>query len=70
MKKKFPLTDKQYLKNPTICPVCRSSDISGGQVDVDMGSCWQEIECEDCGAKWTDIYKLIGYADLRKGKAI
>ena len=43
------------------CPCCNSSDVSGGQVQVDAGIAWQEVTCYDCGAGWNDQYALTGY---------
>ena len=61
-----PMTQKQYLKNPNVCPVCGGADITGGETNVDSGSAWQEITCENCNATWNDVYTLTGYADLKK----
>ena len=43
------------------CPCCNSSDVSGGQVQVDAAIAWQEITCSDRGASWNDQYTLTGY---------
>jgi transcription elongation factor Elf1 len=59
-----PLTDKQYLKKFNHCPACLSTDITGGELNVDCNTARQKISCNTCGATWNDLYKLIGYADL------
>lgn len=59
------MTDEQYVKTGgTKCPVCESTDIVGGSVEVNAGSAWQKISCNDCDATWNDVYKLVGYAEL------
>lgn len=60
------MTDEQYVaKGGCQCPVCGSGDISGGPVEVDAGTAWQEIFCSACQASWNDMYKLVGYGDLK-----
>ena len=49
---------KKYLENPTQCPMCESGDIVAGHADFDGTVCSQSVECEDCGYKWQDIYRL------------
>jgi transposase-like protein len=64
----MPVVDKvltktmraQYLKEGGVsCPFCRESDISGGFVETEHGSCFQRITCSDCGSTWTDEYRLV-----------
>ena len=55
------LTDEQkkaYLKNSGKCPYCKSEDISGGFVQVDGDTAWQELTCNDCDEQWNDVYTL------------
>lgn len=40
------------------CPVCKSLDISGGFVEVAGMEAWQEVSCNECDARWQDVYKL------------
>lgn len=59
------MTDEEYVANRGCkCPVCGSTEISGGPVTVDAGSALQEIVCDACHAAWNDVYKLIGYGEL------
>jgi len=55
------LTQKQieyYLAIGGVrCPYCESKNISAGIFDE--GNV-QEVECEDCGKRWKDIYSLVG----------
>lgn len=61
------MTDKQYvLHGGGKCPVCRSTNITGGEVNVDAGTASQEISCGECDATWNDVYKLVGYAELEE----
>jgi hypothetical protein len=51
---------KKYLADGGVrCPFCRSENISGGFVEVDGGSAYQEIGCIDCDKAWVDIYDLV-----------
>jgi transcription elongation factor Elf1 len=49
---------KNYLDAPNYCPFCNSEDIEGHEVEICDGIATQHITCE-CGAKWTDVYRLI-----------
>ena len=43
--------------NPDRCPVCGSSAIEGGFVEIDRDGAWQRCECLACGVAWVDIYR-------------
>ena len=59
------LTDAEYVATlGTRCPVCQSTRLDGGSVEIDGTAASQEIWCMNCGASWTDIYTLTGYTDL------
>ena len=47
----------------TSCPFCGSSDITGGDREINDGLVSQEVECETCGNYWQDMYKLYGIYD-------
>ena len=52
---------EKYLENGgTRCPLCGSLEIEGSEVNVDAGMACQRMSCTDCGAVWTDTYKLVG----------
>lgn len=53
-----PEQEKAYLENPNVCPICQSSNITGEEWDGGDGS--QKVSCDDCSARWYDLYKLIG----------
>lgn len=44
----------------TRCPICKSGDINGDQVEIDGNVAWQRVSCVDCGAVWEDVYTLTG----------
>ena len=53
------MNERAYLESGgSICLDCGSSNISGGQMDFDSET--REVECNDCGSVWLDIYKLVG----------
>ena len=68
----MPLTEQQkkdYVeKGYAHCPVCKSGDISGGPVEVDCETAWQEVVCSNCNAVWHDIYTLSNVELQEEGK--
>jgi hypothetical protein len=60
-------TNQEYINNGgTLCPYCRSYNISGDHIQVDAGSAWQDVRCDDCGKEGQDTYTLTGFADTNK----
>ena len=59
--------EQKYLESGgSKCPNCDSTSITGcGPVEMDDGA-WQNVECEDCGATWTDTYTLTGIMNYEK----
>jgi hypothetical protein len=47
-----------------INPDCKSENIEGGGVEVDAGSCFQPVTCNDCGTQWNDAYNLVGIDEV------
>lgn len=58
-----PISQAEYVKNER-CPVCESDDFSGDAIEIDGGRAIQNIDCNTCGAYWTDIYRLHQYDNL------
>ena len=54
---------KKYIKAGGIrCPFCDSEEIDNrGDVQTDLGVAWQDVECLECHALWTDQYELVGF---------
>ena len=62
------LTSEEYRENDcSICPVCKSNNISGDRIEADCDYALQNVTCNDCWSHWTDCYKLMGYEDLVRG---
>jgi hypothetical protein len=62
-----PDTNAEYVAHGgTQCPFCGSHDITGDEVNIDAGSAWQDVFCNDCAAEWQDTYTLTGYATTNK----
>jgi hypothetical protein len=62
---KKPLSQQKYVKSKgSICPNCRSKNISADGPEIDGEIVWVNVSCQDCEACWTDIYNLIGYDSL------
>ena len=48
-----------------ICPYCNSRDIEGdGPVETDSDIAWTYVDCNNCGSRWRDLYKLIGVEEI------
>lgn len=63
------LTNKKYVEHEgTVCPNCGDSCISGGSVNIEYNSAYQDIMCHHCGAEWTDVYELTGYDNFKFDK--
>lgn len=52
---------REYLKSRgSRCLECGSKNIESGKSNFDFDYCELNVECNDCGAEWMDIYKLVG----------
>lgn len=47
------------------CPACHSTQIEGGSIDIESTDAIQEKGCNDCEASWNDLYRLVGFNDLK-----
>jgi len=50
--------EREYLKNGDGCPFCKSTNVEGDGSETGGGEASQGVTCLECGAHWTDIYKL------------
>ena len=46
-------------------PKCNSVDFDAESVQVDCGSSFQEITCNECGSEWTDLYELTAVSSVK-----
>lgn len=60
------LTPEQYVESAGIqCPICHTQNVrTTGSLEADGTFAIQHVKCGNCGAAWTDEYRLIGYSDL------
>lgn len=61
------ISQEDYCKSGfSKCPniSCKSTDISGGPIEVDGNICTQHLDCISCGSTWTDVYELQGFTDF------
>lgn len=49
------------------CVYCNSSDIEGGDAEVDGGDAYVPVHCNNCNAQWNDVYKFQGIEDFVEG---
>ena len=62
-----PASQAMYIdEGGTRCPFCGSHDITGDEVNIDAGTAWQDVFCNDCSEEWQDTYTLTGYATTNK----
>ena len=60
VKELTPEQKKAYMDSGgSNCPVCGSDQISGDLLEVDSGSAWQPMGCQECDAYWNDVYNLV-----------
>lgn len=58
-----PMTQEAYVAAQGLkCPFCGADDIEGGGLNVEGGSCSQEVWCRVCGGG--GCYTLMGYTPL------
>jgi transposase-like protein len=59
------MTQKEYLKhNGTLCPNCKSDNITAGPLETDGMVGWANAKCDDCEFEWQDLWKLTGWSDI------
>jgi formate dehydrogenase maturation protein FdhE len=56
-----PVTDEEYLKDPSLCPVCRSTQTNQGLISFYDADGYRHYRCIYCGAHWIENYKMVGY---------
>ena len=60
-----------YLeKHGLACPCWGSWDIEGGSLDFEVGEIVEQVSCYECGAQWTDVYKLAAVSDSETGATV
>ncbi len=60
------MTQKQYVECEGLaCPICElKGSVEGGSIEIDGGAAYQDCNCSECGAQWTDYYQLAGFDNL------
>ena len=63
----MPTFKRKYLeKSGSLCPFCESSGLNSGPIQADGPVAWAEVECEDCGASWRDVWSLTDIAEAKR----
>ena len=63
------LSPQAYRSTPKLCcPVCRSGNVEGGFIEVCGSQAEQTISCNNCEARWIDVYILANYDCLEVKK--
>jgi len=55
---------RSYLRHGSCCPYCGSISITGESVDIDGTGAWQEVDCQECGRRWRDVYRLADVEEI------
>jgi hypothetical protein len=58
------LTSEQYASSGLLCPICNSKTINQDCIESGDHNATANCRCDTCGAEWTEIYQLTGYANL------
>jgi len=59
------LTQSEYLNSPDTCPFCHGTNSEAtGESNTDADWHSEEIQCNDCGKEWNDIYTLAQFQEI------
>lgn len=50
-----------------LCPLCGSSSIEGGSVDIEHKWAFQQVTCLNCHATWTEEYAAHSRHNVERG---
>ena len=60
---KVPKTNAEHTQTPDSCPFCQSEDIEARRINIEGSQAWQDVKCNTCAKKWSDVYTLTGYEE-------
>ena len=61
-----PADEKEYVYRAYAkCPFCGDHRIEGGSIEIEQNYAHQEVSCTECGAEWSDAYRLEGLCVTR-----
>lgn len=63
--RKVEITINEY--DFTVCPECKSENISAARFEADSNTAHQPCSCSNCFATWDDLYVLTGYEITSNG---
>lgn len=56
--------EKEYLRNPQLCPICGSANIGSQEPDVHSHHVFVNAYCKGCKSEWVDTYTLTEISDV------
>ena len=59
--------NEESASSPSHCEYCGSSDIEGGDPEVDGDSAFVPVHCNRCNSQWNEVYKFAGIEDFVEG---
>lgn len=42
-----------------VCPACRSENVTGGSITVEMSIAYQGVRCEECDTRFTVMFAVM-----------
>lgn len=60
----MPISNKEYINNSSLCPVCGSGNVTGHMGDCNNNVMYYNLLCMDCLSSWTDVYRLAEISGL------
>lgn len=66
----MPMSKKEFIKaRGASCPSCGSGYLKAeGEADFNGPTATYDMSCRECGASWTEVYKLVSYRSLTDDK--
>jgi predicted Zn-ribbon and HTH transcriptional regulator len=61
-----PEQEQDYIDDPNHCPVCKSTNITGGHFDSSDYSATREVKCLDCKAQWVENFELVSISNVER----
>lgn len=48
------------------CPACGSTSVNGGLLHAEDAQAWANVDCDTCGATWTEVYTMTAIEELER----
>jgi len=59
---KIGMTEAEYLDTEgTVCPYCKSTEVTYSPFEHEAIQVWQDAECQVCKQTWERVFQLAWY---------